>query len=63
MAEYPPIPRALLEDLEQRFPPRYPDLKTDSDRDVWAKAGEGRVIQFLRAMYEDQNNTRIRKNP
>ena len=61
--QYPPIPKALLEDLERRFAPTYPDPTKDDERQLWAKAGEGRVVSFLRAKFEEQNETRTRRNP
>lgn len=60
--QFPPIPKTLLEELERRFPPSYPDL-SKNERELWAKAGEGRVIQFLRTQFDEQNETRIRRNP
>lgn len=50
----PPIPREILEYLERIFPDKAPDL-SDSDREVWAKAGEQRVIRKLRAEFSIQN--------
>lgn len=58
---FPPISQVLLEELERRFPPTYPDLKLD-ERELWAKAGEGRVIQFLRSRFDEQDGTRMRKS-
>ena len=50
----PPIPKALLEDLERRFPERCPSLK-DSDREVWFKAGQRNVVAFLATQFLRQN--------
>ena len=60
--QFPPIPETLLKELEACFPPAYPDL-AKTERELWAKAGEGRVIQFLRATFEEQNKVRIRRTP
>ncbi|WP_296084199.1 hypothetical protein [uncultured Agrobacterium sp.] len=60
--QFPPISEVLLEELERRFPPTYPDLKLN-ERELWAKAGEGRVIQFLRTQFKEQTKGRIRKSP
>lgn len=60
--QFPPIPEVLLEELERRFAPTYPDLKLD-EREVWAKAGEGRVIQFLRHQFNQQDKGRMRRSP
>ncbi len=59
---FPPIPELLLTELEKLFPPSYPDLNA-SEREPWAKAGEGRVINFLRRKFEEQNQTRTRRSP
>ncbi len=59
---FPPISEVLLRELENMFPPSYPDLKM-SDRELWAKAGEGRVIQFLQNMFREQNRTRMKRTP
>lgn len=58
----PPIPEGLLKELEKRFPPTYPDLSL-SERELWAKAGEGRIIQFLRRQYNEQNEGRLKRSP
>ncbi len=59
---FPPIPEALIKELEARFPPTYPDLK-QNEREVWAKAGEGRVVQFLRHQFEEQHRGRLKRSP
>lgn len=59
---FPPISEVLLRELEKRFSPVYPDL-AKNDRELWAKAGEGRVIQFLRAKFEEQDRGRTRRSP
>ncbi|CDN47559.1 Hypothetical protein RG540_CH13790 [Neorhizobium galegae bv. orientalis str. HAMBI 540] len=59
---FPPIPEVLLTELEKNFPPSYPDLK-QSERELWAKAGEGRVVQFLRFQFEEQNKGRLKRSP
>lgn len=56
----PDIPKALLEELERRFPDRAPELSL-SDREVWAKAGEARLIRFLRHQFDEQNRSIARK--
>lgn len=59
---FPPIPELLLTELEKIFPATYPDLK-QPDRELYAKAGEGRVIQFLRHRFEEQNKGRLKRSP
>lgn len=45
----------LLEAIEELFPLRPPQL-TDSDREVWFKAGQYRVVEVLRAKFEEAND-------
>ena len=62
MQSLPSIPEVLLKALEERFPDRAPDLKTP-DKEVWFKAGQAHLVRFLRAQFEEQTRTVIRKNP
>jgi hypothetical protein len=48
---------ALLAELQKRFPNRAPDLTTP-DREVWASAGEQRLIDFLQREYDDTHGGR-----
>lgn len=47
----------LIKELDKLFPERSPSL-TDSEREVWAKAGERRVIQFLLSLQHKQTKRR-----
>jgi len=51
---FPPIPKMLLEALNERFPERCPDILWE-DREVWAKFGERRVVRFLNSEFKRQN--------
>ncbi len=51
---FPLIPKPLLDELNHRYPERYPEMEW-SDREVWLKAGERRVVRFLNEMYKRQN--------
>jgi hypothetical protein len=42
-----PIPPALLQELDERFPDRSPDL-TWTEREVWFNAGRASVCGWLR---------------
>jgi hypothetical protein len=55
MNEYtlPFIPQDLLDDLNRRYPERCPEVDW-SDRDIWIKAGERRVIRLLNDMFARQ---------
>lgn len=44
----------FLEALESIYPLRSPDIH-DSDRQVWLKAGQYSVVEFLRTKYEEAN--------
>ena len=45
----------LLEAIEELFPLR-PPLMTDSDRQVWFKAGQYSVVEVLRSKFEEAND-------
>lgn len=52
----PEISRDLLEELETRFPDKCPDPRM-TEKDIYIKMGEVRVIRFLRAEFEIQNQS------
>ncbi len=56
MKNFPSIPPALIERLLELFPNRVP-VMSDTDREVWAKVGEQRVLSKLRSEYARQNQT------
>ena len=51
---FPPIPKALMDELNFRFPEKTPSM-TDTDREIWANVGRRSVIQFLNKEFERQN--------
>lgn len=51
---FPIIPKLLLDELNKRYPERSAELDW-SDREVWLRAGERRVIRLLNEMYKRQN--------
>ena len=51
---FPLVPRPLLERLEKVFKNEVP-LFSDTNREVWAKAGEQRVLKLLRDHFNKQN--------
>ena len=53
--EPPAIDKALLDWLEKILPERSPN-PLDSDREIWMKAGERRLINMLRMQWGDQQN-------
>ena len=54
-AELPYIPPVLIDALERKFPDRVPTL-TDTDREIWYKAGQVHVIRYLRDQVTRQNS-------
>lgn len=52
----PPINRPLLEWLDQAFPEKCPDPK-DTEREIWLKAGERRLVMKLRGHYNKQESS------
>jgi hypothetical protein len=57
---FPHIPKELIEELDNRFPERCPDPLW-TDREIWIKAGERRLVKFLLAHYERQNSNILEK--
>lgn len=54
---FPPVPKELVQALDERFPERSPDPEW-SDREVWMRAGERRVVRFLlRKLQEQEEDT------
>jgi len=51
--DIPPIPQGLLEALERRLPERWPNPEMP-DRDIWVRAGQLKLLAFLRFVYEKQ---------
>lgn len=54
----PDLSRRLLERLDELYPDRCPD-PSDSERDVWIKAGQRKVVNFLWDVFDEQNETII----
>ena len=54
----PDLSRDLIDVLDARFPLRLPDPK-DSERDIWIKVGQRKVIEFLKDTYDEQHTTLI----
>ena len=53
---FPNIPKAVLEELNRRFPERSPELE-DNDRVIWYKSGARFVVNFLNDQFIRQNET------
>ena len=48
----------LLEALEICYPQRCPD-PADTEREIWMKAGERRLVNVLKSKYEDANEVEL----
>lgn len=48
------VPEDLLKELDERFPDKCPDIN-DSDRKIWIDKGKREVIEFLKFVFEEQN--------
>lgn len=57
---FPPIPAALLLELERRFPDRMPETDLSAD-DIRVAQGSVKVIRFLRNQFDIQNKTVLEK--
>ena len=52
--ELPPIPKKLLESINQLFPERSADLAW-TEMEVWFRSGQRSVIRFLNSQFNNQN--------
>jgi hypothetical protein len=50
---FPHVTKALLKELEDRFPARYPGLEW-KDREIWYRAGQRSVVDFLADLFNEQ---------
>jgi hypothetical protein len=55
MLPIPPLSQDLLKALNERFPDRCPN-PTDTEREIWMKAGERRLVEFLLTQKRQQDN-------
>jgi hypothetical protein len=53
---FPPIPLALLVELEKRFPDRMPETDDSVDA-IRVKQGSVKVTRFLRSQFDLQNKS------
>lgn len=59
MENLPVVPQDLLEALDKQFPERCPDPGW-SDREIWMRVGERRVVRYLKRIFEQQNENVLR---
>jgi len=59
--QFPEVTNELLRELDKRFPERCPDPK-DSEREVWMKAGERRLVRFLHQQAKLQQQRKVTLN-
>lgn len=50
------ITEEFLATLDQMYPHRCPDPQ-DTEREIWMKAGERRLVDVLHAKYEEANES------
>lgn len=60
MDKLPVIPQDLLEALDKQFPDRCPEPSW-SEREIWMRVGERRVVRFLKRIFEQQNENVLRE--
>lgn len=51
---FPRISKELMEALHALFPERTPELSW-TDREIWVRVGERRVVRTLQRIYDEQN--------
>jgi len=54
----PNLSSSLIKKLDELYPKRFPDLSWN-DREIWFKAGQRSVVDFLQQAYDEQNETII----
>ena len=54
----PDLSKDLIDALGVRFPSRCPD-PSDSEREIWIKVGQRKVVEFLQDVYDEQHTTII----
>lgn len=59
--DLPVIPEDLLKALDSIFPERCPDPSW-SEREVWMRVGERRVVKFLQRVFAEQNDNVLRSH-
>ncbi len=52
---FPPVPQALIDELEKRYRDRLPD-KVPSREETGVLVGQQEVVRFLRREFDKQNN-------
>jgi len=60
MVKLPVISEDLLKALDKQFPERCPEPSW-SDREVWMRVGERRVVRFLKRVFDQQNENVLRE--
>lgn len=53
-SEIPYISQDLMEFMEDLYPERCPDPQW-SDREIWMRVGERRVVRALKRIFDEQN--------
>ena len=53
MAKIPHVSKELIDFLDEQFPERTPEMSW-SDREIWVKAGERKLVRYLHRLFEEQ---------
>jgi len=48
------VPQDLLKELDERFPPKSPEF-SETDREIFAYKGKRDLIEFLKMVFDQQN--------
>lgn len=59
MDELPAIPEDLLKALDAKYPELCPDPSW-TEREVWMRVGERRVVRYLKRIFAEQNENVLR---
>lgn len=54
------VPEDLLKELDERFPPKCPDIK-DSEREIFTYKGMRDMVEFLKMVFEEQNENILKE--
>lgn len=59
--DMPLIPQGLIEALQARLPERWPNVEMP-DRDIWVRAGQLRLVEFLAHVQKKQIEESSKEN-
>ena len=62
MEDLPPIPKKLIDKLEEIVPEKCASLSM-TDREIWFYAGKRELVRIIKQHYDYQNQTILSPNP